>query len=224
MQLILANRNYSSWSMRAWLAVRKSGLTFTETLLDLSDYPQFKQDIQSYSPTGLVPCLILKGIPIHDSLAIVETIAEMQPNLWPSDPLIRAKARAVSAEMHSGFVNIRREMPMNIRANKTILLSNQCLKEIERIFTLWQQCLLQKSSDQPWLFGRFSIADAMYAPIVTRFLTYGISAQNSQRQVIDEYMRIVMNDVDVKYWCEQARLEVATMAIADDIGQQQVGE
>lgn len=172
MQLISANKNYSSWSMRPWLVLKHFGIPFTEQAVWLAQ-PDTRQQILRYSPTGRVPCLIDEGVSIWDSLAICEYLAERFPEqaLWPTDRLARAHARSICAEMHSGFPELRNHMSMNIRAHwPGAGATPGALADVFRIQAIWEDCLARYEG--PFLFGDFSIADAFYAPVVMRFATY----------------------------------------------------
>ncbi len=174
LKLVIGDRNFSSWSLRPWLAMKQSGLSFEEINIRL-DSPGTKADIYKHSPSGKVPCLIDGDTVVWDSLAICEYIAEDVPSLWPDDRKARAEARSISAEMHSGFGALRRSMPMNIRASKPYKeRTAEVISDIERIVSIWEGCRARFAGDGPFLFGRFSIADAMYAPVVWRFLTYAV--------------------------------------------------
>jgi len=172
-QLVIANKNYSSWSLRPWVLLKHFGIPFEEIHVWLGE-PDTEQQILRYSPTGKVPCLLdANGQAIWDSLAIAETLAERYPQhaFWPQDAAARAHARSVSAEMHSGFSALRNEMPMRIRADLPgHRVSDAALADIARIDAIWRECLQRHGG--PFLFGAFSIADAMYAPVVMRFNTY----------------------------------------------------
>jgi glutathione S-transferase len=173
MQLIIGDKSYSSWSMRPWVLMRHFGIPFEETMIELRA-PDTEARILAHSPSGRVPCLIDDaGHAIWDSLAIAETLAERFPALpmWPADPAARALARSVSAEMHSGFTAVRGEMPFSLRAPQPgRALSPDALAQIARIEAIWRDCLAR--SGGPFLFGAFTIADAMYAPVVMRFVCY----------------------------------------------------
>jgi glutathione S-transferase len=177
--LVIGNRNYSSWSLRPWLAMKQAGLEFREVRV-LLDRPDTRATILRYSPSGRVPCLIDGAVTVWDSLAICEYVNEQHAmgGLWPSDPAARARARSVTAEMHSGFSALRTQMPMDIRgrhAESGAVASRQpdVAADIARIVELWGECL--GTSQGPFLFGAFSIADAFFAPVVTRFRTYGVA-------------------------------------------------
>ncbi len=174
--LVIGNKNYSSWSLRAWFFLKHTGAPFREIRIGL-DEPETRARIARYSPTGRVPVLIDGGITVWDSLAICEYLSERFPAAqgWPADAAARAVARCVSAEMHSGFQALRNEMPMNIRARRAVTPSAAATADIARVVASWESCRSRHGAGGPWLFGRFSIADAMYAPVVFRFQTYGVA-------------------------------------------------
>lgn len=177
--LVVGDRNLSSWSLRPWLAAKQAGLSFAEVAIRL-DRAGASDEIRKYSPTGKVPCLIggegSDRLVIWDSLAICEYLAELVPTLWPDDPRLRAEARSVCAEMHSGFLPLRQNMPMNIRASGLERAgAPDVVADIARIVDIFEACRSRFAGRGPFLFGGFSIADAMYAPVVWRFLTYGVS-------------------------------------------------
>ncbi len=175
MQLLLGSRRYSSWSLRGWLAVRMAGLPAQETVVPLAD--GVTAELARQSPTGLVPVLKLKDVTIWDSLAIAEYCAEHTPTLWPQDQARRAVARAVAAEMHAGFAALRREFPMSLtRAPLERQPSAAAAADIQRIEQVWHDCL---KAGGPFLFGDApTIPDILYAPVVTRFLTYQVRLSN----------------------------------------------
>ena len=175
--LIIGNKNDSSWSLRPWLLLSEAGIDFEEIRVPL-DTPEFAATIAKYSPAKRVPVLVLDGHSVWDSLAIAETVAERWPDkyLWPDDADARAHARSISAEMHSGFLALREAMPMNCRAmGRKVALPDELTADIDRIFEIWSDCQRKYSAQGEWLFGRFSVADAMFAPVVLRFRTYGIN-------------------------------------------------
>lgn len=179
--IFIGNKNYSSWSMRAWLALRQSGAAFDEILIPL-DQAESAANLRRHSPTGRVPVLRHGSLLIWESLAICEYLAERFPaaRLWPDDVAARAHARAVSSEMHAGFSELRRLMPMDIsRRWPSGDRLNRVGEDIDRVTTLWRECRKRfgrgGAEGGDFLFGRFSIADAMYAPVVTRFITYGVT-------------------------------------------------
>lgn len=183
--LIIGNKNYSSWSLRPWLAMKMAAVEFGEIRIAL-DQPDTRSRILQYSPTGKVPCLVDAGAgqdpPLHiwDSLAICEYVNEVYAagRLWPADRRRRAGARSVTAEMHAGFPNVRQHLSMDIRSRKAAhgaraLARAEVQAEVARICSLWTAAL--ESSGGPYLFGDFCIADAFYTPVVTRFATYGVA-------------------------------------------------
>ena len=180
-KLIIGNKNYSSWSLRAWLLLKEAGIEFFEHRIAL-DQPQSTREIASFSQAGQVPVLQLDDVTVWDTLAIAETVAERWPdkNLWPADAAARAHARAICAEMHSGFQNIRSSMPMNCRAmGRKIALPDELGRDIDRIIAIWSDCYHRYGDSGGWLFDHFTVADAMFAPVVLRFRTYGINLPES---------------------------------------------
>lgn len=176
LKLILGNKNYSSWSLRPWIAMRHAGIAFEEEVIPLYE-PGSRERILKYSPAGKVPILIDGDMAIWESLAILDHLAERFPKaqLWPSDPKARAHARAVSAEMHAGFGALRRHCPMNMRrVNKKRELTTEVAADVRRIEEIWTDCRRRFGEDGPFLFGAFGAADAMYAPVVSRFASYAI--------------------------------------------------
>jgi glutathione S-transferase len=172
MLLVIGNRNYSSWSLRPWIAMKQLGLAFEEKYIPLYG-PGAKDAIVRHSPAGKVPILLDGGTTVWDSLAILEYLAESNPGLWPAERADRARARAVAAEMHAGFPNLRTHMSMNVRRRYPGKgRTPEVLAEIERIDQIWSQ------AKGPFLFGPFCAADAMYAPIVLRFRTYEVKPAN----------------------------------------------
>lgn len=207
-KIVIGNKTYSSWSLRAWLPLRKTGIIFSEVQLWL-DTPEFEHEIAKYSPTRRVPVLHDNFFLIHDSLAIGEYLADKYPNsgLWPADTAHRAYARAISCEMHAGFEALRSELPFNCRASgRHVTPSPQCDNDIARIQAIWTSCR-NSAKDGPWLFGSFSIADAMYAPIASRFRTYDVELSD----VAADYVETVMSDDDMLAWMEAAKEETAVI-------------
>jgi glutathione S-transferase len=207
--LYIGNKNYSSWSLRPWLAMKQAGLAFDEVVIPL-DTPTTKQDILRHSPSGHVPCLKHGDVTVWDSLAIAEYLAELFPQaqLWPADPDARAAARGVAAEMHAGFAALRQNMPMNIRAAFPGQgLSPAVQEDINRITALWRDCRRRFAGHKPLLFGDFSIADAMYAPVVTRFATYGVVLDEDAR----DYVRLILELPAMRDWTEAAKQEPWTI-------------
>lgn len=188
--LVIGNKNYSSWSLRPWLAMKVAGIEFEEVLVPL-DTADTKADILKWSPAGKVPVLIDGDVTVWESLAILEYLAEKFPqrSIWPERMEERAIARAISAEMHAGFMALRKHYPMNVR--KQILgrgPTPEAAADIARIETIWKSCL--ERSGGPFLFGAFTAADAMYAPIVSRFETYGISVDPVCRSYMDDILTL----------------------------------
>ncbi len=176
--LFLGNKNYSSWSLRPWLCLRWAGIAFEETVISLAQEGYGKgeiKDVLAVSPNGRVPALHVGDTVIWDSLAIAEWAAEREPSLWPADLLVRAQARSATCEMHSGFMDLRDQLPMNVqrRCNASGLREGT-QRDIKRVLALWDKLCEAHASEDPWLFGQRSIADAFYAPVATRFRTYGI--------------------------------------------------
>lgn len=174
MELVIGTKRWSTWSLRPWLALKRSGLAFTENLVELRQENNVSEaQIRVHSPSGLVPVLKDGGLTIWDSLAICEYLAEKAPGLWPADPEARALARAATAEMHSGFASLRGECPMALEAEpKPTELSPATQKDIRRIVAVWNELLGRFGG--PFLVGEWSIADAFYTPVATRFRTYGV--------------------------------------------------
>lgn len=192
--LYIANRNYSSWSLRAWLALRGAGIAFEEVRVSLhpDDADEFRRRVHAVSPAGRVPVLVDdEGFAVWDSLAIVETAAERRPDrgLWPAEPHERARARSFCAEMHSGFAALRSLCPMNIEADlrahgESLMRREAALRgDVARIDALWRAQL--EASGGPLLFGGFTAADAFFAPVVWRFVGYGLPAGDAARRYLD---------------------------------------
>lgn len=205
LHLIIGNKAYSSWSMRPWLAMKAQGLTFRESVLPLFE-PTTSAAIKQYSSAAKVPVLVHGGITVWDSLAILEYLADAfyDKPWWPTDPHARAVARSVSAEMHSGFQPLRQAMGMNVRKlypgkGRT----PEALENIERIKAIWNECRAKFGAGGPYLFGAFSNADAMYAPVVTRFKTYGVELD----AVSQAYCDTILAHPAVKQWYADAAQE-----------------
>jgi glutathione S-transferase len=171
--IYIGNKNYSSWSFRAWLMIKRLGIPFEEVLIPLYE-PQSRTEILRHSPSGKVPALEHGPITVWDSLAIGEYLAELVPaaRLWPQSPEARAAARAISHEMHSGFLPLRRHFPMNMRSVFDRAIIPEIQGDIDRITALWRDCRQRFGQGGDFLFGDFTIADAMYAPVVSRFRTF----------------------------------------------------
>lgn len=203
--LVIGNKAFSSWSLRPWLALKRTGRPFREIVIPLRQ-PDTAARIAEHSPSGRVPCLRHGDRVIWDSLAICEYLAETFPDaaLWPADAHARAVARSVSAEMHSGFVALRTHMSMDLKVFRPGVGHNpESGADIARIFDLWRDTRARFGAGGPFLFGDFSIADAMYAPVVTRFLTYGVEMDGP----CSGYARAVMELPAMKEWVEAAKAE-----------------
>jgi glutathione S-transferase len=190
LQLIIGNKNYSSWSFRPWIAMKVAGIPFDEEVISL-DGKDFKQRVTRISGTGKVPALADGQVQIWESLAILEYLAEKFPDarLWPAEPAARAHARAIAAEMHAGFVPLRRALPMNMwRPVMRRELAPDVQSNVRRIEAMWTDCRTRHGADGPFLFGSFGAADAMYAPVVSRFHTYDVEVNAVARG----YMAAVM--------------------------------
>lgn len=213
--LVIGNKNYSSWSLRAWLAMKQAGIAFSETNV-LLQRPETSEKILRYSPSGRVPCLIDNDLTVFDSLAICEYINEKvserdgsAASLWPRDVKTRAQARSVVAEMHSSFAALRTSMPMDIRSRhadkgEAALRRPEVAADVARIHSVWSECLAQGG---PMLFGRFSIADAFYAPVVTRFATYGVKLS----PLLAAYSESVLALPAMQQWIAAAKAEPETI-------------
>jgi glutathione S-transferase len=190
--LAIGNKNYSSWSLRGWLALQHVGIPFREVVIPL-DRPESREKLLEQSPSGRVPVLRHDDAVVWDSLAIGEHLAEAFPDahLWPDDRAARACARAVSAEMHSSFAALRAAMPMNVRARLPGYgRTPASLRDIERVRAIWSDCRQRFGKGGPFLFGRFSLADAMYAPVVLRFVTYDVTLAATERSYSDAVLAL----------------------------------
>ena len=203
--LVIANKNYSSWSMRPWVLLRTLGIEFDEVQLKFGS-DAHRDGIARWSPTGLVPVLWLDGEPVWDTFAIAETVAERWPErqAWPTDARARAVARSVCAEMHSGFRALRGAMPMNIRgAYPGKGMNPDVRKDIDRVVDIWTACRERFGQGGDLLFGGFSIADAYYAPVVTRFATYSVELPQVARRYADAVLALPA----VREWSAAGRAE-----------------
>lgn len=201
--LSLSSKNYSSWSFRAWLMARMSGVKFSEVIVPPDDTAA-RAEILLLSPSILVPCLTYDGIRVWDTLAIGEFLNEIAPKagLLPKGWAERAHCRSICGEMHSGFVSLRSALPMNLKGHfKEFKIWSKAQSDIERITSIWRECL--GAYGGPWLFGEFSMADAMYAPVATRFMTYDVKLD----RVSAAYVKRTMAHPFVLEWIEAAKLE-----------------
>lgn len=199
-QLYIGQKNYSSWSLRPWLVLKWAGIAFDEVLIPLDQQGYGRQsiaEILAVSPNGTVPALSVDGDVIWDSLAIAEWAAEQATDLWPSEARTRAAARSVVCEMHSGFVALRRDLPMNIKARKKIgQWPEDTGRNIERIEAIWTQFRSHHNDKGPWLFGQRSVADAFFTPVATRMMSYGVSLKSAAA----EYCETLLNDAAFLEW------------------------
>jgi glutathione S-transferase len=190
--LVIGNKNYSSWSFRPWIAMQAAGIPFEDRVVSLND-PEFKPTLLKLSPGGKVPVLIDGSTHVWESLAILEYLAEKFPaaGLWPADPAARAHARAIASEMHAGFLPLRGHCPMNFwRPVKRRALPDDVAANAKRIDAMWSDCRARFGDGGPFLFGAFSAADAMYAPVVSRFHTYGIEVGSAARAYMEAVMEL----------------------------------
>lgn len=211
-QLYIGNKNYSSWSMRPWVLLTQAGITFEEVMVRFDAFSAdsvFKTTIARINPVGKVPALVDDGFPVWDTLAIAEYLAERFPDkqLWPADPMARARARSVCAEMHSGFTALRNHCPMNIEASLSeigrIVWRDQAgvRADLARIETIWTELLAEHGG--PLLFGAFSIADAYFAPVCSRIRTYALPVSPTVQAYVDRVHALP----GVQAWVQQALAE-----------------
>ncbi len=208
--LVIGNKNYSSWSMRPWIAMKAAGIAFDEVVISL-DADDFKARVLNISGTGKVPVLVDGDVHIWESLAILEYLAEKFPaaKLWPADAAARAHARAVASEMHAGFLPLRKACPMNMwRPVKKLALDADVKANVDRIDALWTDCRSRFGAGGRFLFGAFGAADAMYAPIVARFHTYDAAVSETSRA----YMAAVMALPAWAEWTQAALKEPWVLA------------
>jgi glutathione S-transferase len=201
--LTISSRNYSSWSLRGWLITRLSGIEF-DVVRVAPDDTAARAELLLLAPSILVPCLTHDGLRIWDTLAIGEYLNELAPaaGLLPSDRTARARCRSICGEMHSGFTALRSALPMNLKAQFIrFRVWSRAQADIDRITSLWRECLATYGG--PYLFGRLSMADAMYAPVVTRFRTYGVGLDPA----CDAYARAIMDWPDMAQWVTEAQSE-----------------
>ncbi|AOY91964.1 glutathione S-transferase [Cupriavidus sp. USMAA2-4] len=213
MKLVIGNKNYSSWSLRPWLLLRQAGVDFEEIPVSLFA-PGSAEQIARYSPAAKVPVLIDGSVVVWDSLAISEYVAERLPEkrLWPADPAERAHARAICAEMHAGFANLRSQLPMNATAVLPGRGWNVAVqRDVERVARIWGELRERNAARGPFLFGDFTVADAYYAPVVSRFATYGIHLPDAAKAYADFILALP----SMQQWIAGARTE-REFVVADE--------
>lgn len=214
LKLIIGNKNYSSWSLRPWLFMKVHNISFEEIRIPLYT-ANTKDRLAPYSPSGLVPVLIDGDVTVWDSLAILEYLSEtrLHGNGWPSSAAARAEARSVSAEMHAGFSSLRKHLSMNVRARfQWRHIDDTVERELSRIFQIWEGCLSRHGGDGPWLFGAFSIADAMYAPVCLRLDRYNVPVNSRIRA----YMNQTLTLQPMREWCAAAYEEKEVIGWAEN--------
>jgi len=203
--LTISSKNYSSWSLRGWLLCRLAGLEFSEVLVSPDD-PAVKAEMLLLAPSILVPCLRHQGVTVWDTLAIAEYLHEIKPKagLLPSERAARAHCRAISGEMHSGFTSLRSALPMNLKAHfPKYKVWSRAQTDIERVLQIWTECLAQYGG--PYLFGAHpTVADAMYAPVVTRLQTYDVLPADGPCR---DYCQTLLALPDLQHWYAEARRE-----------------
>lgn len=200
--IYLGTKNISSWSLRPWLALMQTGADFEEIVISL-DQPDTKEKISKISPSGRVPLLKHGDLLVCDSLAICEYLAEIFPDtmLWPADKKARAHARSISAEMHAGFPELRKHLSVDVRArHKNYSIPDTANPDIERICQIWENCRTHYGKTGEFLFGHFTIADAMFAPVATRFITYDVKLP----LIAQQYITTIMALPAMQQWCKQA--------------------
>lgn len=214
MKLVIANKNYSTWSLRPWLLLSHHNVVFDEVFESLGG-DDLTERLRRHSPSARVPVLVHDNLTVWDSLAICEYISEieLEGRGWPGEIRERSQARSISAEMHAGFTALRSEMPMNIRARRTIEPSAAALRDIQRIDEIWSDCRKQAGSRGKWLFGEFSIADCMFAPVALRFMTYGADLSEASRT----YMESILEHPGIVKWMTAAKTETEIIP-ADEAG------
>lgn len=203
--LIIGNKNYSSWSLRPWIFMKQHNIEFTEKRIALFTETT-NDELAEYYSDYKVPVLKDGKLIVWDSLSIMEYVSEkyLQSKGWPEDEKNRSTARSISAEMHSSFMNLRNELPMNCRKSfSDIKLSDEAVQEIERVKTLWRYCRREFGTGGEWLFGKYSIADAMYAPIALRFHGYNIPLDGFEA----DYVNSVLNQPDIIDWIKSGKIE-----------------
>ncbi len=213
--LVLGTKNYSSWSLRPWLLLRHLGIAFAERVIHF-DTQEFATQVPQLSPSRRVPVLLHGELRVWDSLAICEYASELAGGRgWPADPALRAEARSLAAEMHAGFPALRAACPMNARArNRRVPMTPELARDVERVTAIWDACRRRPRAAGPWLFGAYSAADAMYAPVALRFLTYGLPAAGAAA----DYLQTVLADAELRRWIADAETE-GVVVPSDEAGE-----
>ena len=213
--LVLGTKNYSSWSLRPWLLLRHLGIAFAERVIHF-DTQEFATQVPQLSPSRRVPVLLHGELRVWDSLAICEYASELAGGRgWPADPALRAEARSLAAEMHAGFPALRAACPMNARArNRRVPMTPELERDVERVTAIWDACRRRPRAAGPWLFGAYSAADAMYAPVALRFLTYGLPAAGAAA----DYLQTVLADAELRRWIADAQTE-GVVVPSDEAGE-----
>jgi glutathione S-transferase len=207
--LVIGNRNYSSWSMRAWLLLRLSGAAFSETLVPLYEAGSRARVEALGGETGLVPVLVAQGTAVWDTLAIAETLYEHAPRLWPADPALRARARSYAGEVHSGLHALREAMPVNTRGrHRQANVTPAVQQDIDRVNAIWTRA---GAHGTPWLFGDFCAADIFFAPVATRFRTYGVAPHDQARA----YHEALLSHPWVREWCAMGAVEEGVIPLSE---------
>ena len=207
MRLVIGNKNFSSWSLRVWLGMKVAGIPFEEISIRLRQ-PDTRAQALQYSPAGKVPALLDEGGVVWDSLAIAEYLAEQYPALWPVERKARALARSICSEMHGGFAVLRSQCGMDIQAQRTVEITPELERDINRIIEIWSDCRQRFGGAGPFLFGQFTWADAFYAPVVARFVSYSIGVDDKTR----EYMNAILALPAFQDWIEAAKAEPEVVA------------
>ena len=212
--LVIGPKNYSSWSLRPWILLKHLGVEFEELMMPLYT-PAFANEIRRYNPTGRVPVLLDGKVHVWETLAIAEYLAEKTGRGWPADRAARARARTISTEMQSGFQTLRATCPFNVRAHgKRVIQGPELRSDIERIDTIWRETREQFGQGGPWLFGEYSIADAMYSSVMLRFRTYGIDLSGPS----SAYRNTVLADPPLLEWMRAAHTETLRVEAIDSVG------
>lgn len=214
MDLYIGNKNYSSWSLRIWLLLKHFAIPFNEHMVSVAGR-EYNPALKPFAGNAKVPCIHIDGFQIWESIAIAEYLAEMHPGMWPEDAMARARARSISAEMHAGFANLRKAMPMNLKFTlKGKQADAPVQREIDRIVEIWTEARTRfATGESPYLFGAFSIADAMYAPIVWRFHVYNVQLP----PVAAAYRDVMLNHPAMREWYDDALKETEAHAHYDDL-------